>query len=240
MSDSFSVTTSQSWFGRLFESIKSVLFGLVMFVLSFPLLFWNEGRAVRTARSLTEGLGAVVSVPAEAVTPGNEGKLVYVSGAVKTDKPVVDDELAVEADAVTLLRNVEMYQWKESESKETRKKLGGGKRDGDHVQLQAGMGEGSSRLRGFQGPLRARESSPFAVWNSRSFVADPCQGRRVHRCRRSRSTSSAEHPTSGSTRPPPRSSPERPAKSFVSMTASSTRARTLLRRSSVTCGSRSR
>ena len=40
---------------------------------------WNEGRAVRTAESLEEGAGAVVSVPADAVDPGNEGKLVHVS-----------------------------------------------------------------------------------------------------------------------------------------------------------------
>ena len=61
MPDTFSVTSSQSWGGRLMESIKSVLVGFVFFIASFPLLFWNEGRAVQTAKSLKEGLGAVVS-----------------------------------------------------------------------------------------------------------------------------------------------------------------------------------
>ena len=172
MSDSFSVTTSQSWFGRLFESIKSVLFGLVLFVLSFPLLFWNEGRAVRTARSLTEGLGAVVSVPAEAVAPGNEGKLVYVSGAVKTDKPVADDELAVQADAVTLLRNVEMYQWKESESKETRKKLGGGEETVTTYNYKQGWANGRIDSADFKDP-EGHENPPPSPFESKSFVADP-------------------------------------------------------------------
>ncbi|HWN43032.1 MAG TPA: hypothetical protein VNW71_12480 [Thermoanaerobaculia bacterium] len=75
MSDRFTVTTSKSWFSRLAESIKSVLVGLVLFVVSFPILFWNEGRSVKTARSLEEGSGAVVSVSSDLVAPGNEGKL---------------------------------------------------------------------------------------------------------------------------------------------------------------------
>jgi hypothetical protein len=126
MSDSFSVTSSQSWFSRLFGSIKSVLVGLIFFLVAFPVLFWNEGRAVRTARSLTEGAGAVVSVPADAVNAANEGKLVHTSGAVATEAPVVDDELGVQAQTVKLIRNVERYQWKENEKSEERKKLGGG------------------------------------------------------------------------------------------------------------------
>ncbi len=70
MPDTFSVTSSKSWGGRLMESIKSVLVGFVFFIASFPLLFWNEGRAVQTAKSLKEGLGAVVSVASDAVQSG--------------------------------------------------------------------------------------------------------------------------------------------------------------------------
>jgi hypothetical protein len=125
MPDTFSVTSSQSWFSRIFESIKSVLFGFILFIVAFPLLFWNESRAVRTARSLTEGLGAVVSVPSDAVNSANQGKLVHVSGAVDSGEPIADD-LGVQAKAVKLIRKVEMFQWKEHEKSETRKKLGGG------------------------------------------------------------------------------------------------------------------
>jgi hypothetical protein len=126
MSDRVTVTTSKSWFSRIIESIKSVLVGLVLFIAAFPILFWNEGRAVKTARSLEEGSGAVVAVAADSVNPANEGKLVHLSGAVSTDGPVADSELGVEANGIKLLRNVEMYQWVEEEKSETRKKLGGG------------------------------------------------------------------------------------------------------------------
>src|SRR5436190_1615354 len=57
MAGSYTVTSSESWFGRIMSSIKSVLVGLVLFLAAFPLLFWNEGNAVRTAKSLEEGGG---------------------------------------------------------------------------------------------------------------------------------------------------------------------------------------
>jgi hypothetical protein len=126
MADSFTETTSQGWFSRIIGSIKSVLFGLVLFVVSFPLLFWNEGRAVRTAKSLEEGAGVVVSVPADAVDAGKEGKLVHLSGQATTTEVLADGEFGVQANAIKLIREVEMYQWGEDKKSETKKKLGGG------------------------------------------------------------------------------------------------------------------
>lgn len=127
MPDRVSVTTSQSWFSRLAESIKSVVFGLALFVLGFPLLFWNEGRAVKTARSLTEGAGVVASVSADAVDPANDGKLVHVSAFTKTDDVLSDEIFGVSENAVRLERIVEMYQWTESTSSTSETKLGGSK-----------------------------------------------------------------------------------------------------------------
>ena len=126
MGDSYSETTEQSWFSRLLNSIKSVLFGLVLFLIAFPLLFWNEGRAVRTARSLEEGASAVVSVSADKVDNVNEGKLVYVTGQATTTETLADPDFHVSAPAIKLERRVEMYQWKEEKKSESRNKLGGG------------------------------------------------------------------------------------------------------------------
>ena len=85
MSNTFTETTSTSWFGRLRNSVGAVVIGLLLIVGMVVLLFWNEGRAVTTARSLAEGAGAVVSVAADKVDPANEGKLVHVSGTVTTE-----------------------------------------------------------------------------------------------------------------------------------------------------------
>lgn len=174
MSESFSVVSSQSWFSRLFESIKSVLFGLVLFAASFFVLYWNEGRAVRTARSLTEGLGAVVSTPPETVDASKEGKLVHVTGAVKTNAPVADDELPVKSDGVKLVRNVEMYQWTEKESSESRKKIGGGTETVTTYNYQKEWKSGRVDSSAFK-KSEGHDNPATPPYESKTFTADPVQ-----------------------------------------------------------------
>ncbi|HEY3053848.1 MAG TPA: TMEM43 family protein [Thermoanaerobaculia bacterium] len=118
--------TTQSWFGRIRESIKSFLVGIAFFVASFPVLFLNEGRAVRTEKSLHEGQGAVISVPSERVNPANNLKLVHMTGKAITTETLTDPDFLVAANAIKLRRKVEMYQWEEKKESKTQKKLGGG------------------------------------------------------------------------------------------------------------------
>jgi hypothetical protein len=124
-SDSFTETTTTSWFSRILNSIKGVLFGLVLIIGTCVLLFWNEGRAVQTAKSLAEGSGLVVDVTPTAVDPAMEGKLIHVSGDARAKAPLVDPDFGVSTVALKLDRKVEMYQWKQEEHSETRKNLGG-------------------------------------------------------------------------------------------------------------------
>jgi len=124
--NSYTEVTGQSWFSRIVESIKAVFFGLVLFVVAFPVLFWNEGRAVRTAKSLQEGAGAVVTVPADTVNAAHEGKLVHMMGEATTTETLSDPEFGVTLPAIKLDRRVEMFQWQEEKKSETRSKLGGG------------------------------------------------------------------------------------------------------------------
>lgn len=172
MPDSFSVTSSQSWFSRLFGSIKSVLFGFILFLIAFPVLFLNEGRAVRTARSLSEGAGAVVSVPADAVNSANDGKLVHVTGAVATGGPISDDELGVQAQAVKLIRTVEMYQWKEDEKTEERKKLGGGTETTKTYTYEKKWADAPIDSAQFQKPDGHENPGQFP-YEAKTVVADP-------------------------------------------------------------------
>jgi hypothetical protein len=125
MSDSFTETTTKSWTSRIAESIKGVLFGFVLVIGACIFLFWNEGRAVQTARSLAEGAGLVLSVDPARVDAGNDGKLIHVSGDMKAGTPLVDPDFTVSAAALRLVRHVEMYQWKEESKTETRKNFGG-------------------------------------------------------------------------------------------------------------------
>ena len=126
MQDQFTEVTSKGLFGRLGESIKSVAFGLLLFVIAFPVLFWNEGRTVKRMRTLESGAKQVISIKADAVVPGNQGKLVHLTGDAKTEENVYDGDFGVQVNAIKLIRNAEMYQWKERAESKTRKKIGGG------------------------------------------------------------------------------------------------------------------
>jgi hypothetical protein len=122
----YTEVTTQSWGSRLVGSFKGILVGFVLIGLATWMLFWNEGRAVRRAKALTEGAGAVVSVQSDWVDAANEGKLVHLSGQAETFDILRDDTFGIAVGVIHLERKVEMYQWRESESSTTKKKLGGG------------------------------------------------------------------------------------------------------------------
>lgn len=124
--DQVTEVTSTSWFARLGQAVVGVLIGFIFVVVSIGLLFWNEGRAIRTAQGLAEGAGIVRSVPAERVDPANDGRLVHVTGMLSTGGPVSDPDFAVGVNGVRLVRHVEVYQWKEETHSETRTRFGGG------------------------------------------------------------------------------------------------------------------
>lgn len=106
-------------FSALAKSFKNVIGGAGMLFLAFPLMFWNECNSVQTARSLDEGLGAVVSVSADSIEAANEGALVHVSGNAQTPDTLSDSDFRVSVQALLLDRDVEMYQWEESSSTKT-------------------------------------------------------------------------------------------------------------------------
>lgn len=124
----FTEVEEEGWLSRIMESIKGVAAGLAMVVLAFPILFMNEGCAVKIAKGLEEGKGAVVSVSADKVDSANEGKLVHMTGDTKVSETLKDATFGVEASGVRLFRNVEMYQWVEVKKTKKKKKLGGKKK----------------------------------------------------------------------------------------------------------------
>lgn len=123
----YTEVTERGWFSRLADSFKGILLGLLMILIALPLLFWNEGRAVKQAQALSEGKGAVVSVSPEKVDPAHQGHLVHLSGEATATGSLGDGDFGVSAEgALRLRRVVEMYQWRQDKRSETRKKLGGG------------------------------------------------------------------------------------------------------------------
>ena len=119
--------TTESWGSRLGSSFKGVLTGGVLFIAAIPLLFWNEGRAVKTAKALEEGEAACVSLPSpDSIDPKYEGKLVHLTGNAVTQDTLTDGLFpGISLKAIELSRRVEYYQWVESESTREEKQVGG-------------------------------------------------------------------------------------------------------------------
>ena len=123
---SYTETTTTSWFTRIKNALVGILIGIVLILASIYFLFWNEGRAIQTYRSLVEGAGLVISVDSAKVDAANDGKLVHIEGPVKAQGTVSDPQFGIEAaGALAVKRDVEMYQWVEKSESKTEKNLGG-------------------------------------------------------------------------------------------------------------------
>lgn len=123
---SYTETSSQGWFGRIGNSIKGVLFGLLLIPVSIILLVFNERNAVADIRANEEIGAKVVSVPVDKVDSGNEGKLVHTKGCTETKDILSNEQFGISQNAIRLTWTSKIYQWKETTTRETRKKLGGG------------------------------------------------------------------------------------------------------------------
>lgn len=119
-------TTTESWTSRLGGAAKGVLVGLVIFLVSFPILFWNEGNCVKTAKALDEGEGACIPVESNAkVDPEMDGQLVHMTGRADTQDVLSDDQFGVSVTAIALERQTEVFQWREDSKTTEKKNLGG-------------------------------------------------------------------------------------------------------------------
>ena len=125
MSDQFREVTTRSWGSRIMGSFVGVLIGLLLFIGSFPLIFWNEGRSVDRIKTLGEGRAAVVSLSSDQIDSAHQGGLIHISGVATTDEVLKDLQFGVQENALKLKRLVEMYQWKEKSESKTTKNLGG-------------------------------------------------------------------------------------------------------------------
>ena len=129
MVNSYTSTGNTSWFSRMKGAIIGVLFGMIMIPGSVALHGWNEYRTIHRTQGLKQGAKLVTTVEnIDSVQSTLDKELVHMTGQAHTDHQLRDDEFAIEENAIKLRRNVEMFQWVESESTRTKKKLGGGQK----------------------------------------------------------------------------------------------------------------
>lgn len=125
--NSYTEVTNTGWFSRLGNSFKGIGTGIILIIASTILLWWNEGRTVRTGDAIAEAQLQTEPMPSiDKVDSAFNGKLVYATGQAVTKDELIDPLFGIKANAIKLNRKVEYYQWVEHSKSEKRTKVGGG------------------------------------------------------------------------------------------------------------------
>ncbi len=122
----YTETKTTGYGTRVKNSCGSIVTGIVLFCAATALLWWNEGRAVKTADMLEEAEGACVELAnADKIDREHEGDLVCVSGFATTEDSLIDEQYGIGVKAISLQRKVEYYQYVEHSETKKEDKLGG-------------------------------------------------------------------------------------------------------------------
>lgn len=122
----YTTTKTTSYGTRLGNSIKGVFFGFVMFIAGTILLWWNEGRAVKTAKAIENASEVAVHVDdVSKIDPSNDGSLIHATAMATTTDSLVDDVFGIGVNAISLSRDVEYYQYVEHSETVKKDKVGG-------------------------------------------------------------------------------------------------------------------
>jgi hypothetical protein len=114
--------TTTGYGTRVGNSIKATLMGFVIIIGATILLWWNEGRAVKTADMLEDAQGACVEMPnPDKKSAEFEGELVCATAMATTDEVLTDAQFGISENAIGLSRSVEYFQWVEHKQEEKEK-----------------------------------------------------------------------------------------------------------------------
>ena len=118
--------TTTGYGTRVGNSFKAIGSGFLMFILGTALLWWNEGRAVKTEKMLDEAGKAYVEMENPNKKDATlEGELICGSAVATTEDSLSDAQFGIGAKAIALRRSVEYYQWVEHSQTKREDKLGG-------------------------------------------------------------------------------------------------------------------
>lgn len=122
----YTETTTTGYGTRVGNSFKAIGSGILLFVLGTALLWWNEGRAVKTEKMLDEAGSKYVEMENPNKKDASlEGELICGTAMATTEDSLTDAQFGVGAKAIALRRTVEYYQWVEHSQTKREDKLGG-------------------------------------------------------------------------------------------------------------------
>ena len=118
--------TTTGYGTRVKNSFGGIIPGFIMFLGATALLWWNEGRAVKTDKMLNETEKVCVDMEnPDKKDASLEGEVVCATAMATTEDSLVDNQFGLGAKAISLMRDVEYYQWVEHASSKSEDKFGG-------------------------------------------------------------------------------------------------------------------
>ena len=118
--------TTTGYGTRVGNSFKAIGSGILLFLAGTALLWWNEGRAVKTEKMLDEAGSAYVEMEnPDKKDASLEGELICGTALATTEDSLSDAQFGIGAKAISLTRKVEYYQWVEHSQEKKEDKLGG-------------------------------------------------------------------------------------------------------------------
>lgn len=113
--------THTSWGQNIGKGFQSMLLGIVLFLGSFVVLWFNAGRP-------NQGKIAETSVEVNANEANSEvnGKFISLSGNLTTEEVLDDPTFIKPGKYITISRSAQMYAWKENVRTESKDEVGGG------------------------------------------------------------------------------------------------------------------
>lgn len=120
MPDKFTEVTTKSWGSRIISSFMGVVIGFVMFIVSFGVLYWNEGRV-----DMSKIAEKAIDIEATSDAPATADKQLISSTGVLNSEEKIGDNYLKEGNYISIKRNVEMYAWEEETDEKTKTNVGG-------------------------------------------------------------------------------------------------------------------
>jgi hypothetical protein len=149
MVDQFVETTVTGYGSRIGNSIKGIAAGIILFLGSFGLLYFNEGRVDLStiAQTATE-----ISARSINTDPSLGGKLVFVTDVLDSNE-IIGDNLFLNPDKfIATSRTVEMYSWQEESESKSKTNTGGSETTDTTYTYVKDWVEGPQRSSGFKYP----------------------------------------------------------------------------------------
>ena len=122
----YTETRTVGYGSRVGNSFKAIGSGFLLFIAGTALLWWNEGRAVKTEKMLDEAGRAYVEMENPNKKDASlEGELICGTAMATTEDSLSDAQFGIGAKAISIRRTVEYYQWVEHAQEQRKDKLGG-------------------------------------------------------------------------------------------------------------------